>query len=70
MTTVLPQDKMSLYAQGYDQQNQPRRLTPDVLADEAYGVRTSARDLIHFAQLNHIELSLKYCFRKFLINLL
>ncbi|MQU65284.1 class C beta-lactamase [Pseudomonas sp. FSL R10-1350] len=48
----VPQDKMPLYAQGYDKQNQPRRLTSDVLADEAYGVRTSARDLIHFAQLN------------------
>ena len=28
------------------------RLNPGVLADEAYGVKTSARDLIDFAQLN------------------
>lgn len=48
----VPPDKMPLYAQGYDKQDQPIRLTQDVLADEAYGVRTSARDLIHFAQLN------------------
>ncbi|MFP3514823.1 class C beta-lactamase [Pseudomonas sp. SIMBA_077] len=48
----VPQDKMPLYAQGYDKTDQPVMLNPDVLADQAYGVRTSARDLIHFAQLN------------------
>ncbi|KQB53311.1 class C beta-lactamase [Pseudomonas endophytica] len=48
----VPQDKMPLYAQGYNKTEQPVRLNPDVLADQAYGVRTSARDLIHFAQLN------------------
>ena len=48
----VPADKMALYAQGYNKENQPVRLNPGVLANEAYGVKTSPRDLIHFAQLN------------------
>ena len=49
---LVPANKMSLYAQGYNNANLPVRLNPGVLADEAYGVKTSARDLIHFAELN------------------
>ena len=48
----VPADKVALYAQGYNKENQPVRLNPGVLANEAYGVKTSPRDLIHFAQLN------------------
>lgn len=48
----VPADKMALYAQGYDKEDKPIRLNPGVLADEAYGVKTSARDLLHFTQLN------------------
>ena len=48
----VPENKMALYAQGYDKQDAAVRLNPGVLADEAYGVKTSARDLIDFAQLN------------------
>ena len=48
----VPADKMSLYAQGYNADNQPVRVNPGVLANEAYGVKTSVRDLIHFAELN------------------
>ncbi len=48
----VPADKMSLYAQGYNAENQPVRVNPGVLANEAYGVKTSVRDLIHFAELN------------------
>lgn len=48
----VPADKMSLYAQGYNSENQPVRVNPGVLANEAYGVKTSVRDLIHFAELN------------------
>lgn len=48
----VPENKMALYAQGYNKQDAAVRLNPGVLADEAYGVKTSARDLIDFAQLN------------------
>ena len=48
----VPAYKMSLYAQGYNADNQPVRVNPGVLANEAYGVKTSVRDLIHFAELN------------------
>ena len=48
----IPASEMPLYAQGYNKQDEPVRLGAGVLADEAYGVKTTARDLIHFAQLN------------------
>lgn len=48
----VPEEKMALYAQGYDKEGKPVRLNPGVLADEAYGVKTSARDLLHFTQLS------------------
>ena len=48
----VPPDKMALYAQGYNKQDTPVRVNPGVLADEAYGVKTSSRDLLHFAELN------------------
>ena len=48
----VPENKLALYAQGYNKQDVAVRLNPGVLADEAYGVKTSARDLIDFAQLN------------------
>ncbi|MBC9249922.1 class C beta-lactamase [Pseudomonas alcaligenes] len=54
----VPANRQALYAQGYSKDDAPARLNPGVLADEAYGVKTSARDLLHFveAQLGHTEL--------------
>lgn len=49
---TVPDNKMALYAQGYDKQDAPVRLNSGVLGNEAYGVKTSARDLIHFTELN------------------
>ncbi|MCK6251550.1 class C beta-lactamase [Pseudomonas fragi] len=49
---TVPASKMELYAQGYDQQDAPVRLNSGALGNEAYGVKTSARDLIHFTELN------------------
>ena len=49
---TVPASKMTLYAQGYDKQDAPVRLNSGVLGNEAYGVKTSARDLIHFTELN------------------
>ncbi|CAM3957190.1 class C beta-lactamase [Bordetella tumulicola] len=48
----VPRAKMQDYAQGYDKTDAPVRVTPGVLADEAYGVKATARDLIRFVQLN------------------
>ena len=48
----VPADKMPLYAQGYDRTDAPVRANPGVVAAEAYGVKTSARDLIRFVEVN------------------
>lgn len=48
----VPAAKMGDYAQGYNKQNAPVRVNPGVLADEAYGVKTSASDLIRFVDAN------------------
>lgn len=48
----VPSNKMSLYAQGYNKQDAPVRLSPGVLAAEAYGVKTSVQDLIRFVEAN------------------
>ncbi|MCP2009531.1 CubicO group peptidase (beta-lactamase class C family) [Duganella sp. HSC-15S17] len=44
----VPAQQMQHYAQGYDAANAPVRVHPDVLASEAYGVKTTAADLIRF----------------------
>ena len=48
----VPAGKMPLYAQGYDKKDAPVRANPGVVAAEAYGVKTSARDLIRFVEVN------------------
>lgn len=48
----VPAAKMARYAQGYDKADTPVRVNPGVLAAEAYGVKTTARDLIHFVETN------------------
>jgi len=48
----VPQDQMALYAQGYDKADRPVRVGPGALDAEAYGVKTSAADLIGFVQAN------------------
>lgn len=48
----VPADKMSLYAQGYNKQDAPVRLQSGVLGNEAYGMRSSSKDLLHFVELN------------------
>ncbi|RUT24464.1 class C beta-lactamase [Asaia sp. W19] len=43
----VPQDDMALYAYGYDRKTDaPIRVRPGVLADEAYGVKSTARDML------------------------
>src|SRR3546814_20641702 len=48
----VPKEKMGNYAQGYDKANMPVRVNPGVLANEAYGVKTTAKDLIHYVKLS------------------
>lgn len=48
----VPANKLPLYAQGYSKEDVPVRLNPGVLAAEAYGVKTSAKDLLRFIEAN------------------
>jgi len=46
----VPQDQMGLYAQGYNKDDKPVRVGPGALDAEAYGVKTSATDLIAYVE--------------------
>jgi beta-lactamase class D/CubicO group peptidase (beta-lactamase class C family) len=48
----VPAGQMAQYAQGYDSKNNPVRMNPGVLADEAYGVKSNTRDMIRFVEAN------------------
>nr|WP_032835711.1 class C beta-lactamase [Pseudomonas sp. GM50] len=48
----VPQDQMGLYAQGYNKDNKPVRVEPGALDSEAYGVKTSASDLLRYVEAN------------------
>jgi beta-lactamase class D/CubicO group peptidase (beta-lactamase class C family) len=48
----VPPEQAAQYAQGYDSKDAPVRMKPDVLADEAYGVKSNTRDLIRFVDAN------------------
>ncbi|WOD15974.1 class C beta-lactamase [Paraburkholderia kirstenboschensis] len=48
----VPAAKMRDYAQGYTRDGAPVRMKGGVLADEAYGVRTTAADMVRFVQAN------------------
>jgi len=48
----VPASAQGLYAQGYDAQNRPVHVGPGPYADEAYGIKTSASDLLRFVRLH------------------
>jgi beta-lactamase class C len=48
----VPANKMKLYAQGYNKQDAPVRLQSGVLGNEAYGMKSSSKDLLRFVELN------------------
>lgn len=48
----VPEREAENYAQGYTAKDEPTRMTPAILALEAYGVRTTAGDLLHFVAAN------------------
>ncbi|MGI6853185.1 class C beta-lactamase [Mesorhizobium sp. 1B3] len=48
----VPEDQMSEYAYGTSKDGKPIRVSPGVLDSEAYGVKTTAADLIRFVEAN------------------
>lgn len=48
----VPQSAMADYAWGYNTENRPVRVNPGVFDAEAYGVKSTAADMIRFVQLN------------------
>ncbi|MGE8066636.1 class C beta-lactamase [Pseudomonas sp. NPDC089569] len=55
----VPQEQMGLYAQGYNKDDKPVRVGPGALDDEAYGIKTSAADLLRFVEVNMKPVSLE-----------
>ncbi len=49
---VVPDARRSDYAQGYTDKDTPKRMYPGPLAPEAYGIRTTAPDLLRFIDAN------------------
>lgn len=54
----VPVTRQAIYAQGYDKDDAPVRVNPDQIADEAYGVKSSSRDLLRFVQVQLGEVKL------------
>ncbi len=48
----VPRDRMADYAQGYTKDGKAVRMSHGVLSSEAYGVRTTAADLVQFLKAN------------------
>ena len=49
---TVPKSQMHLYAQGYGKDGQPVRVGPGAMDSEAYGIKTSASDLLHYVEVN------------------
>ncbi|AVF38933.1 PNC family class C beta-lactamase [Pandoraea apista] len=48
----VPKDQQANYAWGYGKDGKPIRVSPGVFEQEAYGVKTTASDLLRFVQAN------------------
>lgn len=48
----VPKSQEQYYAQGYNKKDQPVRVTPEILDAEAYGLKSNAKDLIRFLEIN------------------
>lgn len=48
----VPAEKNALYAQGYNKEDAPIRLQGGVLDNEAYGMKSSSKDVLRFVELN------------------
>ncbi|MGH2419459.1 beta-lactamase [Pseudomonas sp. C 49-2] len=49
---TVPKSQMNLYAQGYGKDGKPVRVGPGAMDSEAYGIKTSASDLVHYVEVN------------------
>lgn len=65
---AVPADRMSRYAQGYTSAGKPRRMLPGPLASEAYGIRTTASDMLRFIDANMNLIRLDDTLRRAIIN--
>jgi beta-lactamase class C len=65
---VVPGDQLSRYAQGYTSAGKPRRMAPGPLAAEAYGIRTTAPDMLRFIDANMNLINLDDTLRRAIIN--
>lgn len=48
----VPKNREQYYAQGYNKKDHPVRVTPEILDAEAYGLKSNAKDLIRFLEIN------------------
>ncbi|HUG57748.1 MAG TPA: class C beta-lactamase [Candidimonas sp.] len=48
----VPESEMVNYAWGYNQENKPIRVNPGMFDAEAYGIKSTAADMIRFVQMN------------------
>ena len=48
----IPANRLADYAQGYTTEGKPVRMSAGVLSSEAYGIKSTATDLIHFVEAN------------------
>ena len=57
----VPAARMADYAQGYTKEDAPIRMATGVLSSEAYGIKTTAADMVRFlkANMNSIQLDRK-----------
>ena len=64
----VPAAQMDLYAQGYDKNGKPVRVTPGALDSQAYGVKTSAVDMLRYVQANLKPEALEASLQKTIAN--
>lgn len=65
---TVPGDQLARYAQGYTSTGKPRRMLPGPLAAEAYGIRTTAGDMLRFVDASMNLVHLDDTLRRAIIN--
>ena len=65
---LIPPDRLSHYAQGYTDDGVPKRMALGPLANEAYGIRTTAADMLQFLDANLNEVRLDDTLRRAIVD--